>query len=78
MLRRSGFTHRCVMQDIAGYPRGQAFDVSWSGAGADVAAVPVLVEAGCHGVETASMSELELSAAGTFSRRRKWREWAPH
>jgi hypothetical protein len=44
MLRRSGFSHGCVMQNIAGIPSGER--LTCAGAGADVAAVPVPVEAG--------------------------------
>jgi hypothetical protein len=44
MLRRSGFGHGCVMQDIAGIPSGERS--TCAGAVPDVAAVPVPVEAG--------------------------------
>lgn len=77
MLRRSGFSHGCVMQDIAGTPFRRAFDVCWCGCPTSQLG-RCRWKRGCHGDEAASMSELELSAAGTVNPRRKWREWAPH
>ena len=76
MLRRSGFSHGCVMQDIAGISSGSVRRV--------LVRCPTSRlcrcrwKRGCHGDEAASMSELELSAAATVNPRRKWREWAPH
>lgn len=79
MLRRPGFTHGCVMQDIAGYPFGESSTCAGHGYGC-----PTWRLCRCRwkrGVttdEAASVSELELPAAETSDPRRKWREWAPH
>jgi hypothetical protein len=77
MLRRSGFSHGCVMQDIAGTPSGERFDVCWCGC-LTSRLCRCRWKRGCHGDEAASMSEFELSAAATVNPWRKWREWAPH